>query len=262
MAQHVLGWDTARFLASETDPPPAEFERSYDALVARRQQREPLAYIIGVKEFWNLSFEVSPAVLIPRPETELLVEAALDRYPPASTIRIADVCTGSGCVAIALACERRGATVIATDISAEALLVARRNAERLQVETRVTFVETDLLAGIAGTFDLIVSNPPYVPEQDRATLQQEVREHEPAVALFAGHDGLSAIRRLAAESVAHLPAGGVLMFEFGAGQETAVDQVVAATTGLRMEGIKRDLKGIPRTAIATRTSSPQSAQST
>jgi release factor glutamine methyltransferase len=255
MAQHVLGWDTARFLASETDPPPAGFEKTYDALVARRQQREPLAYILGVKEFWNLSFEVSPAVLIPRAETELLVEAALDLYPPASTIRIADVCTGSGCVAIALACERRGARVTATDISAEALLVARRNAERLQVESRVTFAETDLLAGIAGPFDLIVSNPPYVPEQNRATLQQEVREYEPPVALFAGNDGLSAIRRLAAESVAHLPAGGALVFEFGAGQESAVAQLIAGTSGLRLVDIKRDLQGIPRTAIATRTSS-------
>jgi release factor glutamine methyltransferase len=253
LAQHVLGWDTARFLTSETEPPPAQFAKGYDALVARRQRREPLAYIIGSKEFWNLSFEVSPAVLIPRPETELLVEAALDRYRPGSTIRIADVCTGSGCVAIALAYERPGARVAATDISADALLVARRNAGRLQVESRVNFVETDLLAGISATFDLIVSNPPYVPEGDRETLQQEVREHEPALALFGGSDGLSAIRRLAADSVAHLPAGGVLMFEFGAGQETAVDQLIAATAGLKMEGIKPDLQGIPRMAIATRT---------
>jgi release factor glutamine methyltransferase len=253
MAQHVLGWDTARFLTCGTDPPPEQFGERYDALVGRRERREPLAYIIGSKEFWNLSFEVSPAVLIPRPETELLVEAALDRHRRARTIRIADVCTGSGCVAIALACERPGARVIATDISADALLVARRNARRLQVASRVNFVTTDLLAGISGTFDLIVSNPPYVPEPDRSTMQQEVREHEPALALFAGSDGLSAIRRLAADSVAHLPAGGVLMFEFGAGQETAVDRLIAATAGLRMEDIKRDLQGIPRAAIATRT---------
>jgi release factor glutamine methyltransferase len=248
LAQHVLGWDAARFFTAETDPSPAGFAGAYEALIARRQQREPLAYITGVREFWGLPFEVSPAVLVPRPETELLVEAALERWPRPSSPRIADVCTGSGCIAIALAHERPAASILATDLSADALAIARRNAVRHQVAARVECFKSDLLEDVPGTFDLIVSNPPYVPEGDRSTLQPEV-SHEPDLALFSGANGLDAIVRLAAQAESRLNPGGLLLFEFGAGQEDPVRKAIAGTSRLHVVELKRDLQGIPRTAI-------------
>jgi release factor glutamine methyltransferase len=220
-------------------------------LIARREQREPLAYITGVREFWGLAFEVSPAVLVPRPETELLVEAALARWPLSSPLRAADVCTGSGCIAIALAHERPAASILATDLSAEALEIAGRNAVRHHVAARVECLRTDLLEDAPGTFDLVVSNPPYVPEGDRAGLQAEV-SHEPDLALFSGTDGLNAIVRLAAQAESRLKPGGLFLFEFGAGQEDQVRTVIAARSGLRLIELKHDLQGIPRTAIAAR----------
>jgi release factor glutamine methyltransferase len=251
LAQHVLGWDTTRFFTEETDPSPAGFAEAYEPLIARRQRREPLAYITGVREFWGLAFEVSPAVLVPRPETELLVEAALARWPRSSSPRIADVCTGSGCIAIALAHERPAASILASDLSADALDIARRNAVRHQVAARVECFRSDLLEDVQGAFDLIVSNPPYVPEGDRSGLQAEV-SHEPALALFSGADGLDAIVRLAAQAESRLKPGGFLLFEFGAGQEDQVRKAIAATSGLQVVELKRDLQGIPRTAIIAR----------
>src|SRR5262249_55726810 len=158
---------------------------------------EPLAYITGLKEFWNLPFEVSPAVLVPRPETEILVDAALSRFPDGdAALSIADVCTGTGCIAIALAVERPHSHVVATDVSTAALAVAHRNSERHAVASRVRFVESDLFANVDERYDLIVSNPPYVPMRDRGSLAPEVARHEPAIALFGGDDGLEVIKRL------------------------------------------------------------------
>jgi release factor glutamine methyltransferase len=253
LAQELLGWDAARFFTSASEPPPNGFPAKYEALVARRAAREPLAYLIGRRDFWDLTFEISPAVLVPRPETELIVETALDLFPASiGSLSIADVCTGSGCLAIALATERPGATCVAIDVSAGALEVGRRNAGRHHVADRVRFAQTDLLAGLTSTFDLIVSNPPYVPETDRADLPPEVRDFEPAVALYAGGDGLSVIRRLVGQSVDRLAAGGVLIFEFGTGQARAVSELISATAGLTMTELRQDLQGIPRTAVATR----------
>ena len=233
--------------------PPSGFSDRYAALASRRAAREPLAYIIGQREFWNLTFEVSPAVLIPRPETELIVEAALERFGDRDArLSIADVCTGSGCLAVALAHERPQAGIVATDLSAEALDVARRNADRHGVDQRIRFVHTDLFQNIGERFDLIVSNPPYVLGRDRAGLPPEVRDHEPAIALFAGDDGLMVIRRLIDQAAAHLKENGVVMFEFGYGQDVEIEQLVARAPGLTMVGLKRDLQGIARTAIATR----------
>ena len=253
LAQHLLGWGAARLLTSEDEAGPDDFLARYDAVVARRAGREPLAYITGTKEFWSLAFEVSPDVLIPRPETELLVEAVLERFPDkdASPL-VMDVCTGSGCLAIAIASERPRARVTATDISEPALALARRNASRLGVGDRVQAVHADLMSGIIGTFDVIVSNPPYVPERDRPGLQPEVRDFEPTVALFGGPDGLDVIEALVRQSLARLSAGGYLMFEFGAGQEPSVRQLISAVAGLRMLEVKRDLAGIPRVALARR----------
>jgi release factor glutamine methyltransferase len=255
LAEMVLGWDAARFYTSAPEPAPPGFSATYAALVARRTAREPLAYITGRREFWGLSFEVTPAVLIPRPETELIVESALQFLADlASGATLVDVCTGSGCVAIALARERPRARILATDISPGALEVARRNAVRLGVADGVQFMRADLLAIPAGQFDLIVSNPPYVPERFRLALPPEVRDHEPAVALFGGgDDGLATIRRLVAQSVTKLAPDGILITECGVGQGEAVSQVIGATGGLTMIGLRRDLQGIPRTAIARRT---------
>jgi release factor glutamine methyltransferase len=253
LAQFVLGWDATRLLAHGNETPPPGFAARYEALVGRRARREPLAYITGEKEFWNLTFEVSPAVLIPRPETEILVEAALERFPEEDRpLSIADICTGSGCLAVALARERPRAEVTATDVSADALDVARRNAARHGVAGRLHFVGTDLLDGILGPFQLIVANPPYVPERDMATLAPEVRDHEPAVALRGGDDGLSIIRRLLGQAAERLAAGGSLIVEFGFGEDEAVRGLISRVASLRMIELRRDLQGIPRVAIVAR----------
>jgi release factor glutamine methyltransferase len=255
LAEFLLGWDAARFFTADHGPEPSDFDAPYRALIDRRARREPLAYITGRREFWGLAFEVSPAVLIPRPETELIVESALERFPDrAAPLLIADVCTGSGCLAVVLACERPHARLVATDVSADALGVARGNAARHAVADRIQFVETDLLNGSQDCFDLIVSNPPYVPERDLATLPPEVRDYEPAVALFAKDDGLAVIRRVVEQSVARLRRGAVLVFELGFGQADAVSELISATRGLTMVDLRRDLQGIGRTAIARRTS--------
>lgn len=253
LAQHLLGWDGPRYFAASGEAPVDRFADQYDELIARRAAREPLPYITGRREFWDLTFEVSPAVLIPRPETELIVQHALERFPDRDAqLAIADVCTGSGCLAVALAHERPRATLVATDLSAEALEVARRNAARHQVGGRIRFVQTDLLRGVDDRFDLIVSNPPYVPERDRVSLQPEVRDHEPAIALFAPDNGLFVIRGLVEQSAPHLKRGGILMFEFGFGQDVDIEQLIADAPGLTMIGLERDLQGIARTAVARR----------
>jgi release factor glutamine methyltransferase len=253
LAQHVLSWDTARYLTSGGEPEPDGFAARYDALVTRRAAREPVAYITGRQEFWNLDFEVSPAVLIPRPSTELIVEAALELVADrGASIGIADACTGCGCLAVVLAREFSGARVVATDISDVALDVARRNVERYGVDARVRLVRTDVLESERGPFDLIVANPPYVRAGDRRGLQPEVREHEPEVALFGGAEGVDIVARVVSHAAPRLRAGAYLIFEFGFGQDMAVEQLIADAPGLTMVGLRRDLQGIARTAIARR----------
>jgi release factor glutamine methyltransferase len=220
-------------------------------------QREPMAYLYGGREFYGRMFEVTSAVLIPRPETEIIVEAALQRFPDdRAVLQIADIGTGSGCLAITLAKERPAARVLATDVSKAGLLVAQQNAHRYGVEDRVVFAFGDLLADATrttfGVFDLIVSNPPYVSDGDRATLPPEVRDYEPAAALFAGPDGLDVIRRMIPAAAARLKTGGSLIFEIGAGQDAAVSELISAAPGLRMVGLRNDLQGIPRTVVAER----------
>jgi release factor glutamine methyltransferase len=257
LAQFALGWGTERFLADARDPQPAGFAERYEALVARREAREPLPYLIGRREFWNLTFEVTPAVLIPRPETELIVETALELFPDREApIRIADACTGCGCLAAALALERPRALIVATDLSAAALEVARGNFVRHRVAGRVRTVQTDLLDGIEGRFDLIVANPPYVSERDRPALQPEVRDYEPSIALYGGRDGLAIVRRLVDKAAAHLEPGGMLLFECGYWQNGEVTELIAAAPGLTMVDFKADLRGVPRTAVARRDSPP------
>jgi release factor glutamine methyltransferase len=254
LAQAVLGWNTTQLLTSgdELEPPP--FAAQYHEVISRRAHREPLAYITGTREFWNLTFEVSAAVLIPRPETEGLIDAVNQLFPDkAASLRVADVCTGSGCVAVVIAVERAAARVVATDSSGPALDVARRNVTRHGVGDRVDCVQGDLLAPLTATFDLIVANPPYVPASARAGLQPEVRDFEPETALFAGADGLDVIRRLVSDAPARLKPDGFLVFEFGDGQDAAIVKLISTSERLRMVNINRDLQGIPRVAVAQHT---------
>lgn len=246
LARHVLRWDRARWLADSRTQAPASFEPAFAALVERRAAGEPIAYITGTKEFWGLAFQVSPDVLIPRPETEVLVEEALkaiDARPEAP--RVADACTGSGCVAVALAHSRPSIRVIATDISEAALHVAARNAERHEVGDRIEFRIASGLEGV-GDVDLVVSNPPYVSQADAAQLMTDVVDFEPHLALFAGGDGLDVIRQLLADVARRTPPP-LFMFEFG-GNEPAVRSAVEAS-GLRLARVLPDLAGIPRIAI-------------
>jgi release factor glutamine methyltransferase len=253
LAQFVLGWSAERFLTSAHDSEPPEFASKYAALVERRAGREPLAYIVGRQEFWGLPFEVSPAVLIPRHETELIVEAALQLFPEHdAALTIADVCTGCGCIAVAVATERPCARIVATDISTVALDVARQNAIRLGVSDRIRFQCADLLEGVGGPFDAITCNPPYVAERDKPGLQPEVRDHEPNVALFGGRDGFHMVERLVTSAADCLRPGGYLLFEFGLGQDDRVEALVADTDGLTLLELRRDLQGIARTAVAQR----------
>lgn len=252
LAEHLLGWSTERFLVEAVEPEPDGFSARYDAVIARRAKREPVPYITGRREFWGLSFEVTPDVLIPRPETELIVEATLDLFPDAAgPLRVADLCTGSGCVAIAIAQERPRASILATDISNAALAVARRNAVRHGVADRMQFECADLLQSVSGTFDLIVANPPYVRSGDRPALQPEVRE-EPDVALYSGPEGLDVTRRLIADGPAFLRHGAHLVFEFGLGQDVEIEDLINASEFLTLVEMRRDLQGIARTAIARR----------
>lgn len=252
LAQHVLGWTTERLLADGRDAGPDGFDARFALAIGRRAAREPLAYITGTREFWGLALEVTPDVLIPRPETELIVAAALDLHPDRhGPLAVADVCTGSGCVAIAMAHERPEWTVLATDISDPALDVARRNARRHGVDNRIHFATADLLANVQGPFDLIVANPPYVRSVDRFGLQPEVRE-EPEVALFGGPDGFDAVGRLLGQVPSRLRSGGYFIFEFGLGQDVEVEDATERTGLLSLVELRRDLQGIARTAVTVR----------
>jgi release factor glutamine methyltransferase len=250
LAERLLGWDTAVFFTHAHETAPPGFADRYQALIERRADREPVAYISGLQEFWGLGFEVNPAVLIPRPETELIVEVFLEYFAVRDrAVRVADVCTGSGCLAVAIASERPAAEIVATDISDDALVVARRNALRHHAGDRITLVKDDVLSQVEGEFDAIVANPPYIPDDDIDTLQPEVRGHEPRIALAAGADGLDVVRTLVSQSGTRLKPSGLLLFEFGFGQAAAVTKLIVGTPGLTLIDLRRDLQGIPRTAV-------------
>jgi release factor glutamine methyltransferase len=224
--------------------------RKYQELIARRERSEPIQYITGEREFYGLTFKVSPDVLIPRPETEHLVEAALDRIPLDAPVRIADVGTGSGAIAIALAVGRPFLRVLATDISAAALEIAKSNAAAHAVTERVRFCESDLLIGLEhGRLDMVVSNPPYIASGERETLDAEVREFEPATALFAGPTGVEIYERLIPQAANALRPGGWLLMEIGAGQQLQLSQLLKGWSNV---SFVPDLQGIPRVAVAQR----------
>lgn len=257
----VLGCDRAYLYAHPERELSSDEQSRYDEALEQRARGIPAQYITGHQEFWGLDFVVGPGVLIPRPETEHLVEAVLEisKHPArlhsapqlhgreTGAARIVDVGTGSGCVALALASELPDAEIHATEISEEALEIARANAARLGLEQRVVFHATDLLQGLSGRFDIVASNPPYVGESEYDKVQLEVRKFEPRCAVFAGAEGMDVIRRLAPQARAVLRPGGALALEIGFSQEAAVREVLREWENVRTVP---DLQGIPRVVIA------------
>jgi release factor glutamine methyltransferase len=245
----ATGRSRAELVAGAPAPLDSAEEGHLEALAARRLAREPMAYIVGEREFWSLPLQVGPAVLVPRPESETVVEAALaevrDRSAP---LRILDLGTGSGCLLLALLSELPHASGLGVDRSAEALVIAVRNAARLGLAGRAAFCEGDWGRGLAGPFDLIVSNPPYVARADAASLAPEVRAFEPEEALFAGPDGLCAYRALAPDCVRLLAKDGPTCLEIGQGQGAAVAEIMGGH-GLRLVASRPDLAGIERCLI-------------
>jgi release factor glutamine methyltransferase len=239
---HALGVERETLLLSglDGDGPP-----SFEELVARREAGEPVAYIIGRRAFWTIELEVGPGVLIPRPETETLIEAALEHFGRSGPVRILDLGTGPGTLLLASLSEWTGATGVCVDRSEQALAIARRNAERLGLAGRASFRTGDWAEGIEERFDLILCNPPYVEEG--AQLPRDVAEWEPHEALFAGPIGLEDYARLAPEIPRLLAPGGVACFEIGAGQSEAVGALFAAR-GLAVSA-RADLAGIPRCLV-------------
>lgn len=223
---HVIGKPRSWLFAHIDDALEMDVQTAFSALVERRAGGEPLAYITGRQGFWSLELEVTPATLIPRPETELLVELALARLPRNAACHVADLGTGSGAIALAIASERPQARIVATDASAAALAVARRNAQRLGIGN-VAFAHGDWLAPLAGQrFALIVSNPPYIEADDPHLAQGDLR-FEPTTALASGADGLDAIRRIVHAAPAHLDPGSWLLFEHGWNQGEAARALLA-----------------------------------
>lgn len=254
---HVVKRDTAYLIAHADVPLGCDDQRAFDALIARRVAGEPVAYITGRREFFGLDFKVSPAVLIPRPETELLVELALERIPRDKPCSVLDLGTGSGCMAISIARRRPLARVMATDISAEALALARENAANLlRINPPqppfgkggvggISFIRSDWYEALEGEeFDVIVANPPYIAEYDPHLDQGDLR-FEPRAALVAGADGLDCIRSIVAHGASHLAPGGWLMFEHGHDQAARCRKLLSRA-GFAAVFSRRDVAGIER----------------
>jgi release factor glutamine methyltransferase len=249
---HALGWSRSALLLrlrEEATVPP-----DFQALLSRRAAREPIAYITGEREFWSLSFQVSPAVLIPRPDSETLVELALAHAARQRVTRVLDLGTGSGCLLLSVLHGLPAATGVGVDASPAALAVAQDNAGCLGLSARAVFQQGDWCAGLAGRFDLVLCNPPYVAEYERASLAPDVAEHEPTTALFAGSDGLADYRRLMPQLPAVLAPGGLAVLELGATQAEAVT-ALAHAGGLTV-AIHPDLAGKPRVALLQQLTQP------
>jgi release factor glutamine methyltransferase len=251
----VTGRARGSLIAGALERLSAAEERRLEAMVRRREMREPIAYILGAKEFWSLPLEVGPAVLIPRPESESLVEAALGRIGGrAAPWRLLDLGTGSGCLLLALLSELPQAIGLGVDLSPDALEIARRNTERLGLTARARFMQGSWGRGLGDRFDLIVSNPPYVGSGELYGLEPEVRAFEPAIALSAGPDGLAAYRSLIPDCARLLEPHGALVLEIGQGQGDAVAGILAAH-GFRVAERRPDLAGIERCLVAVRNAS-------
>ena len=248
---HVLGVDRTALRAHPERPVDRDQQAAYQALLERRLRFEPIQYILGSTEFYGLEFCVTSAVLIPRPETEHLVEAVAARVPHDRKIRIADVGTGSGAIAIAIAHLLPYAFLTALDLSMEALAIARENAAKHGLQERIEFIYSDLLNAVVkdAPFAAIVSNPPYIPEQEAATLHPQVREYEPATALFSGPTGFEVYERLIPKSASMLLPDGLLALEIGHGQQAHIAGLLRYWRDVEF---LPDLQGIPRVALARR----------
>ncbi len=254
----ALGCDRAALYGRREGVPP-EAASGFATLLGRRAAAEPVAYLTGIREFWSLPLKVTPAVLIPRPETETLVEAILDCLAESASrpLTVADVGTGCGAIAIALAVELREARVFAVDVSPEALAVAAENARRFGVDRRITFLQGNWTAplsaaGLAGRLHALVANPPYIPTAELGALDPEIVRFEPRLALDGGPDGLACHRELAASAPRLLRPGGWLALEVGAGQGEAVGALLAAVPGLAVHPVVRDLACRDRVCLARR----------
>jgi release factor glutamine methyltransferase len=248
---HALGCQKIDLYVRHEEEPPEDRRAAFRDMIRKRAEGMPVAYLVGHREFYSLSFDVSPAVLIPRPETETLVLEALRLLKPMEAPRVLDLGTGSGCIAVSLARQHKTARVTAVDLSAAALAVARTNAHKHGVADRVTFDEGDLFAPVAGqAFDLIVSNPPYIAHAEFPTLDPGVREFEPRSALDGGPDGLAVYRRIAAEAAHALAPGGTILVEVGATQAPAVRELFSPY--LDPGPTFQDAAGRPRVVTARR----------
>jgi release factor glutamine methyltransferase len=253
-ARTILKWDRAGILLHHREPVPPQLEPQFSEWIARRQRFEPTAYIVGEREFWGLDFLITPAVLIPRPETELVVEATAEivqRTMNGQSPRMADIGTGSGNIAVSIAHELPKCTFVATDVSQPALGVARQNAQRHGVADRIEFVCTSYLDGVDGHFDLITANPPYVRDVDKRGLSADVLQ-EPHVALFGGSTGLDHVEAVLSAAVRMLRPAGWLVMEFGFGQEDDVRERAGRHEELRIDHTRADLQGLARTVIIQR----------
>lgn len=247
------------FLYTAYEETPSEEERNaFKALVMQRARGMPVAYLVGHKEFFSANFEVTPDVLIPRPETEFIVTELIDlfkeQHANVDSITIADIGTGSGILAICAAMHIAQASVTAVDLSESALEVAKRNAAKHQVESKIEFTQSDLFQNIAADtkFDFIVSNPPYIGETERASLPKDVRDHEPELALFSGADGLDLIRRLIHDVPNYLKSGGTLLVEIDPRQADACAELIQQEGELEFSKFVKDLSGQVRIVCATR----------
>ena len=256
---HAIGIDRTHLLTKSEEHIDEVKYRVYHRLLERRAAGEPVQYLTGRQEFYGLDFFVTPDVLIPRPETELLIEKVLkivDTEGLDSPL-IVDVGTGSGCIAVTLAANLFNARLIATDVSDRALIIALNNAAKHRVNDRIEFLQGDLLEplsnrGQTASIDLIVSNPPYVDEGLKSSIQREVRDWEPHGALFGGVDGIEFYQRLISDCPEYLKTGGHLVIEIGYGQLEAIESMVAGTPSLKLVEVTNDLQGIPRTLTMTK----------
>jgi len=261
---HVLGRDRTWLYAHPEEIVPGLDAHRFISLILRRTEGEPTQYLTGKQEFWGLEFEVTPDVLIPRPETEHIIEVALDRLAvreiregrkqrlTGDGLNIIDVGTGSGCIAIALAKELPGAHIVATDISEAALAVARRNAARHAFANNIIFLKQNLLSGMAAKSELVVSNPPYVGHKEKETLMREVRDQEPEVALYGGEEGYELYAELIAQAARSVVPGGLLILELGHNSLPAVQPLLDLPTWTNV-AVTKDLAGIDRVIAAERT---------
>jgi len=255
LLRHALGKDRAWLVVHMQDRLGDEEQHSFEQSIERRCLREPLQYITGTQEFWGLPFRVTADVLIPRPETEFVVEAALTAVSRNSTAVIVDLCTGSGCIAICLAMELVKARIFATDRSDRALQIAQENARLNGVADRIRFLEGNLFGpleemDLQGGIDCIVTNPPYVRSSDLAGIQPEVRDFEPEMALVAGPDGTEIAEKIIHRSPEYLKPGGSLVMEMGIGQTAALKKIIEDTRQFGSIGIVKDLAGIERVITA------------